>query len=782
MMPHPAPFVPGGTCALPQGQGGRPLGALNSGAAIAPGVTTSGTIGIQGTGPGPGGTPGQSMGLGAGHVGFGAGRFPGCMGNGFGVGGGYASGFGMQHCGGCGAGMGQAQAYPPSYNGCGAGGACGARPQEYSAGAQEYGAGPQGYAAGAQGYSGLQEYGAGPQEYGPGAHGFSACSQGFAGSPQMYMQNGSSCLGAACAGNEGMREEATGEYDQDGFGFSLDWQEQRQAEWQERIRTQYFSRWSVDKQDEWQAYQSRFDAADGSAVQGCIFGPPMWDPSAFPTSAETEAAEEYRRKADMQVISAFTAGTVPLPVRHFEAACLPGNVVHEVYQAGFVEPTPIQAQCWPILSAGHDLIGIAKSGSGKTLGFLGPAFTHVHNSQADVQRGPVVLILAPTRELARQIQLEALKFGRSSGILSCAVTGGEPKGEQLEWLKSGCHLIIATPGRLNEFREQEHVWLGQVGYAVLDEADRMLDMGFEPQIRRIIEDCPQGPERQTLLFSATWPKSVRQLAFDFLRRPIHVHIGEMNAAKANTDVTQSVVILDKAVDKDAALDETLTQQLTQGDLAIVFVSTKRACQDVSRRLQSRNFGVAEIHGDKDQRERDIALHSFVQRQKTIMVATDVASRGLDIKGMKLVVNYDAANTPEDHVHRIGRTGRAGEKGLAYTFLVRGDPSDIRKARAVLDVMETAGQRPPEELRTLANLPAPRGGAKGGFKGDGFKGGRGGRAPGKGKGGKRGGKSCGFKGADSSVFLAGAAAASQRPDVGAPAPGPSGAAMQTVTGG
>mmetsp|Transcript_105119 Transcript_105119/g.296042 ORF Transcript_105119/g.296042 Transcript_105119/m.296042 type:complete len:288 (+) Transcript_105119:2-865(+) len=274
----------------------------------------------------------------------------------------------------------------------------------------------------------------------------------------------------------------------------------------------------------------------------------------------------------------------------------------------------------------------------------------------------------------------------------------------------------------------------------------MLDMGFEPQIRRIIEECPKGPERQTLLFSATWPKAVRQLAFDFLRRPLHVHIGEMNAAKANTDVTQQVVLLEKAGDKVQELEDSLSKNLGSDDLAIVFVSTKKSCQDVARRLESRSFGVTEIHGDKDQRERDVALHSFTQKQKNVMIATDVASRGLDIKGVKLVVNFDAANTPEDYVHRIGRTGRAGEKGISLTYLVRGDAADIRKGRAIMEVMQTAGQDVPEDLRQFAGLPPPwgggensgKGGCKGGYRGGGQKGAA------RGGGFKGGSKARGFK--------------------------------------
>jgi len=224
---------------------------------------------------------------------------------------------------------------------------------------------------------------------------------------------------------------------------------------------------------------------------------------------------------------------------------------------------------------------------------------------------------------------------------------------------------------------------------------------------------------------------VRQLAFDFLRRPVHVHIGEMNSAKANTDVTQHVVLLDRPTDKDRKLDEMLVEHLGEEELAIIFVSTKRCVQDIARYLWHHSFGVAEIHGDKDQRERDLALRSFTNKEKRVMVATDVASRGLDIKGVKLVINYDAANTPEDYVHRIGRTGRAGEKGLSYTFLVREDPLDVRKAKAILEVMQTADQEIPEDLRQLVGFKASKGG-----KGKAGKGGGGGGKNGKAsKGGK-----------------------------------------------
>jgi len=621
-------------------------------------------------------------------------------------------------------------AYGEGFGGAGAAGAC-----CMGGASMGYGGANVGYSNAVGCYGGADFGNSNPSRmpgYG-GSHG-SSYGAGMVNSMQPGAMGSCAYNGKGCAtaDNAANAEEEYG-------GFSLEWQEQLQEEWQQQIQAQYFSRWSVDKQDEWQAYQTAFEAQAAAPLGQQV------QPSSQVSELDPRVAEEYRRRHEMRVISAFSGGTLPAPVITFDRAPLPPGVLQEVTKANFTEPTPIQAQCWPILTAGHDLIGIAKSGSGKTLAFLVPGFASVLRRNTDAQRGPGVLVLAPTRELAHQIQLEALKFGRSSGVLCCAVTGGEPKGEQLEWIRHGCHVIVATPGRLNEFLQQKYLWLGQVGYLVLDEADRMLDMGFEPQIRRIIEECPRGADRQTLLFSATWPKAVRQLAFDFLRRPFHVHIGEMHAAKANTDITQNVLLLGDATDKDKALEDTLEEYLPDEELAIVFVATKRACQDMAHRSFLRKFGVAEIHGDKDQRQRDDALHSFVSRKQRILVATDVASRGLDIRGVALVVNYDAANTAEDHVHRIGRTGRAGEKGTSFTFLVRNDADDTKRARAVLEVMEQSGQTVPEDLRQLAGTPVRGGGVSRGRGRGGFRG-RGGSKGGKGSGGYKGGGGGNMKGA------------------------------------
>jgi len=500
------------------------------------------------------------------------------------------------------------------------------------------------------------------------------------------------------------------------------------GDWQSQQDSQVFSRWSSDQQDDWEAYRVSFDAAASRGAPSVedVTGQDSGDAAPQPAISQgvDMVPDEYRHHHDVQVIDAFggTTGarTFP-PLRRFEDTFLPPQVIAEILNAGFAGPTPVQAQSWPILSAGHDMIGIAKSGSGKTLAFLGPAFSRVLESRMDPSSGCGVLVLAPTRELARQIQLEALRFGRSSGILACAVAGGGPRGEQLEFLTSGCHILIATPGRLNEFREHGYVQLQQVQYLVMDEADRMLDLGFEPQIRTIVEDCPQGSARQTLLFSATWPQAVQQLAFDFLTRPIHVHIGEIDAAKANTDIRQEAIILERQEFKDDVLQDILARHFAQGDLCIVFVGTKRGCQDLSWKLQRKGFCVAEIHGDKDQKARELALRSFTCGYSRVLLATDIASRGggtkrsslegLDVKGVRLVVNYDAASTAEDYVHRIGRTGRAGEKGMAYTLLVRDDIHDIRRARFVVEVMENAGQPVPEDLRQFARTYVPKSGAQ-----------------------------------------------------------------------
>ncbi|GLI61281.1 hypothetical protein VaNZ11_003630 [Volvox africanus] len=413
------------------------------------------------------------------------------------------------------------------------------------------------------------------------------------------------------------------------------------------------------------------------------------------------SAPEYRRQHDISV----QGDHVPDPLQTFESVGFPADILDEIRRAGFKAPTPIQAQAWPIALSGRDLVAIAKTGSGKTCGFLLPGMLHIQQTRKDPRSGPTLLVLAPTRELAVQIKTEADKFGRSSGIRNTCVYGGAPKGPQLRDLQYGVQIIIATPGRLNDFLEAGQVRLQQVSYLVLDEADRMLDMGFEPQIQRIVRTLPR--QRQTLFFSATWPREVKHIAAQFVvNQTVHVFIGGVEEKLvANKSITQHVLVLNSSHEKFGELARIIRSK-PPGTRIIIFCTTKRMCDQLSYNM-SREFRAAAIHGDKKQSERDYVLQAFKDGRTPILVATDVAARGLDIPNVAAVVNFDFPTGTEDYIHRIGRTGRAGATGEAYTFMTG---EDAKHARDLIQVMREAQQVVPPALEQLA--------MRGGFGGGG----------------------------------------------------------------
>ncbi|KAK4417785.1 ATP-dependent RNA helicase-like protein DB10 [Sesamum alatum] len=408
------------------------------------------------------------------------------------------------------------------------------------------------------------------------------------------------------------------------------------------------------------------------------------------------SAESYRRRHEISV----TGDNVPQPFSSFEGSGFPTEILREVQHAGFSAPTPIQAQSWPIALQGRDIVAIAKTGSGKTLGYLIPGFLHLKQRRNNPRLGPTVLVLAPTRELATQIQDEAVKFGRSSKISCTCLYGGAPKGPQLKDIDRGVDVVVATPGRLNDILEMRRISLHQVSYLVLDEADRMLDMGFEPQIRKIVKEVPS--RRQTLMYTATWPKEVRRIAADLLVNPVQVNIGNVDELAANKAITQYVEVL-SPMDKRRRLEQILRSQ-EPGSKIIIFCSTKKMCDQLAGSL-TRQFGAAAIHGDKSQGERDHVLNQFRTGRSPVLVATDVAARGLDIKDIRVVINYDFPTGVEDYVHRIGRTGRAGATGVAYTFFC---DQDSKHGSDLVKVLEGANQHVPVELREMAS----RGGGMG----------------------------------------------------------------------
>ncbi|KAL9670758.1 hypothetical protein QQ045_008316 [Rhodiola kirilowii] len=402
------------------------------------------------------------------------------------------------------------------------------------------------------------------------------------------------------------------------------------------------------------------------------------------------AADAFRRRHEITV----SGSNVPHPFISFDSTGLPPEILRELKSAGFASPTPIQAQSWPIALQSRDIVAVAKTGSGKTLGYLIPGFIHIKQCRKNPQMGPTVLVLSPTRELATQIQDEAEKFSTSSRISCTCLYGGAPKGPQLRDLSRGVDIVVATPGRLNDILEMKRISLSQVSYLVLDEADRMLDMGFEPQIRKIVKEVPS--RRQTLMYTATWPKEVRKIAADLLVNPVQVNIGNIDELVANKSITQYVEVV-PSMEKQRRLEQILRSQ-EPGSKIIVFCSTKKMCDMLSRNI-GRQFGTAAIHGDKSQQERDYVLNQFKSGKCPILVATDVAARGLDVKDIRVVVNYDFPTGVEDYVHRIGRTGRAGATGIAYTFF--GD-QDAKHASDLIKVLEGASQKVPPEIRDMAS--------------------------------------------------------------------------------
>lgn len=427
--------------------------------------------------------------------------------------------------------------------------------------------------------------------------------------------------------------------------------------------------------------------------------------------------EEYRTRREITV----EGRDVPKPVKTFSDARFPDYVMQEIVKAGFTEPTAIQAQGWPMALRGRDLIGIAETGSGKTLAYLLPAIVHV-NAQPILSPGdgPIVLVLAPTRELAVQIQQEATKFGASSKIKNTCIYGGVPKGPQVRDLQKGVEIVIATPGRLIDMLESHHTNLRRVTYLVLDEADRMLDMGFEPQMKKIVSQI--RPDRQTLYWSATWPKEVELLARQFLYNPYKVVIGSQDL-KANHSIHQHVDIVTENQKYNKLVK--LLDDIMDGSRILIFMDTKKGCDQITRQLRMDGWPALSIHGDKSQAERDWVLSEFKAGKSPIMTATDVAARGLDVKDVKYVINYDFPGSLEDYVHRIGRTGRAGAKGTAYTFFTA---ANARFAKELIAILQEAGQKVNPDLAAMGRGAPPPPSGHGGFRdrdrGRGYGGGRG----------------------------------------------------------
>ena len=349
----------------------------------------------------------------------------------------------------------------------------------------------------------------------------------------------------------------------------------------------------------------------------------------------------------------------------FENLGLAPELLKALTESGYTTPTPIQSQAIPVALAGGDLMAGAQTGTGKTAAFALPMLQKLlplANNGASPAKHPIrALILVPTRELAIQVEESVKTYAKNTPLRSLVVFGGVDIKTQTPHLKSGVEILVATPGRLLDHIEQKTLQLNQVQMLVLDEADRMLDMGFMPDLKRILALLPK--QRQTLMFSATFSNEIKKLADEFLTKPQLIEVARSNAT--NDNVTQKVYQVAQS-DKEALL----TQLLKAADATqvIVFTKTKITASRLSRSLEREGIAADAIHGDKTQQERIKALDAFKAGTCTVLVATDVAARGLDISELPMVINYEIPSAPEDYVHRIGRTGRAGASGIAISFV------------------------------------------------------------------------------------------------------------------
>lgn len=391
-----------------------------------------------------------------------------------------------------------------------------------------------------------------------------------------------------------------------------------------------------------------------------------------------------------------TGENPPSPIKSFSDSGLRDYLLQNVRKSHYTKPTPIQKYAIPTIMDKRDLMACAQTGSGKTAAFLLPMINTLLNDNDDMVPGnPFVVIIAPTRELALQIFNEARKFALGTILKVCVAYGGTATRHQMDNIQNGCHILVATPGRLLDFVDKQAVTFERVKFVVLDEADRMLDMGFMPSVEKMMNHETMRPkeERQTLMFSATFPAEIQELAGQFLNNYIFVAVGIVGGA--STDVEQTIHMVSK-FQKRKKLEELLEADDPTGTL--VFVETKRNADYLASLLSETKFPTTSIHGDRLQREREEALRDFKSGKMFILIATSVAARGLDIKNVAHVINYDLPKSIDDYVHRIGRTGRVGNKGRATSFYDM--EADAAIAPDLVKILTQAGQQVPDFLEGL----------------------------------------------------------------------------------
>ncbi|XP_038577338.1 DEAD-box helicase 3 X-linked a isoform X1 [Micropterus salmoides] len=426
-----------------------------------------------------------------------------------------------------------------------------------------------------------------------------------------------------------------------------------------------------------------------------------------------------------------TGSNCPPHIESFHDVDMGEIIMGNITLSRYTRPTPVQKYAIPIIKSKRDLMACAQTGSGKTAAFLLPVLSQIftegpgdalqaskNNGQDNGRYGrrkqyPMSLVLAPTRELALQIYEEARKVAYRSRVRPCVVYGGADIGQQIRELERGCHLLVATPGRLVDMMERGKIGLDYCNYLILDEADRMLDMGFEPQIRRIVEQDTMPPKgvRQTMMFSATFPKEIQILARDFLEDYIFLAVGRVGSTSEN--ITQKVVWVEDNDKRSFLLDllnatvipSEVQENVTEApekpgkeSLTLVFVETKKGADALEDFLYHEGYACTSIHGDRSQRDREEALNHFRSGRCPILVATAVAARGLDISNVKHVINFDLPSDIEEYVHRIGRTGRVGNLGLATSFF---NDKNSNITKDLLDILVEAKQEVPSWLESLA---------------------------------------------------------------------------------
>ncbi|MBU0646110.1 DEAD/DEAH box helicase [Patescibacteria group bacterium] len=360
-----------------------------------------------------------------------------------------------------------------------------------------------------------------------------------------------------------------------------------------------------------------------------------------------------------------------LKQQDFQGLGISQGLLKRIAALGFDHPTPIQFKAIPVATAGEDVVGIAQTGSGKTLAFAIPVLQHIGTTKQ------VGLVLLPTRELAVQVEETFRKIAGAVGLRTALIIGGINPQPQIRQLKAKPHVIVATPGRLIDHLEQKRVNLSNVGILILDEADRMLDMGFAPQLKRILTVVPK--DRQTMLFSATMPDAIAAIANQYMKKPLRIEVAKSGTTADKVD--QEIIMVQRTERMDL-LEQILEEY--KGSV-LIFSRTKHGATKIARKIRQMGHSADEIHSNRSQSQRQNALRGFATGKHRILVATDIAARGIDVEDVQLVLNYDLPDQIEDYVHRIGRTARAGKSGKAISFAAPAQKRDIQQIEKLINI-------------------------------------------------------------------------------------------------